>query len=145
MSQTLVQYLEKNYPVRINKIVLDFITDYHGEIWIVGCRCIEQENCTYMTEFLLQNQDNADCLNPIDQLTCSINCKLCGITFKKEDIWKVVTHKLLGEFITHLKKRNKVIEGLYLVSSTNSSKQWRVCSLCYMVVVNELTLIEIEQ
>ena len=42
MSEALVQYLEKNYPVRINKIVLDFITDYHGEIWIVGCRCIEQ-------------------------------------------------------------------------------------------------------
>jgi hypothetical protein len=41
MSEELVAYLEKNYPVRINKIVLDYILDYFGEIWLVGCRCIE--------------------------------------------------------------------------------------------------------
>ena len=52
-----------------------------------------------MAEYLKNRDDEEDEGNKIDQLTCSVYCKLCGIIFKKDDASKVLTYKLLWELI----------------------------------------------
>mmetsp|Transcript_23354 Transcript_23354/g.20276 ORF Transcript_23354/g.20276 Transcript_23354/m.20276 type:complete len:102 (+) Transcript_23354:1011-1316(+) len=79
----------------------------------------------------------------LDQLTCSVYCKLCGLIFKKDDASKTLTYKLLWELIQHLKKRGIFLKGI--VVSNNSTRACRVCDLCYMLAVSEHELIEAEQ
>lgn len=38
--KNVVQYLEQNYPIRIENIVLDFMQDFLGNIFLIGCRYI---------------------------------------------------------------------------------------------------------
>ena len=78
----------------------------------------------------------------LDELTCSVYCKLCSIIFKKDDASKVLTYKLLWELVQHLKKRNVHLPGIKV--SHSSTRPCRVCDLCYMLVVTEHELIEIE-
>ena len=80
----------------------------------------------------------------LDELTCSVYCKLCGLLFKKDEASKTLTYKLLWEFSQHLKKRGISYYDQFDVSH-NSTRPCRVCDLCYMVVVSEHELIELEQ
>lgn len=70
-------------------------------------------------------------------------CKLCGLIFKKDEASKTLTYKLLWELSQHLKKRGR--ELLDIEVSHSSTRPCRVCDLCYMVVVSEHELIELEQ
>ncbi|KRX03758.1 hypothetical protein PPERSA_04266 [Pseudocohnilembus persalinus] len=143
----IVKYLEQNYPVRIEQIVLDFMQDFLGNIFITGCRYIKLQNCKYMKDYLREkNQDMNDELNDqeqLDQVTCSVICKLCGLLFKKDDASKTLTHKLLYEFNQHLQKRKIFLP--FINVTFNTTRKCRVCNLCYMLVVQEHELIEIEQ
>lgn len=71
-------------------------------------------------------------------------CKLCNLIFKKDEASKTLTYKLLWEFSQHLKKRGEDYYSLFEVSHS-STRPCRVCDLCYMVVVSEHELIELEQ
>lgn len=79
----------------------------------------------------------------MDELTCSVYCKLCGLIFKKDEASKTLTYKLLWELAQHLKKRGKQLKDIEV--SHSSTRPCRVCDLCYMVVVSEHELIELEQ
>lgn len=79
----------------------------------------------------------------LDELTCSVYCKLCGLIFKKDEASKTLTYKLLWELSQHLKKRGRNL--LDIEVSHSSTRPCRVCDLCYMVVVSEHELIELEQ
>ena len=34
----VIKFLHSNYPVKIDEIVLDFIKDRNGELWLIGCK-----------------------------------------------------------------------------------------------------------
>jgi len=55
----------------------------------------------------------------------------------------VLTYKLLWELIQHLQKRNINLKNIKV--SHSSTRPCRVCNLCYMLVVGEHELIEVEQ
>lgn len=80
----------------------------------------------------------------LDDLTCSVYCKLCNLIFKKDEASKTLTYKLLWEFSQHLKKRGEEYHAQFDISHS-STRPCRVCDLCYMVVVSEHELIELEQ
>lgn len=80
--------------------------------------------------------------NNLEELSCSVYCKLCGLLFKKDEASKILTYKLLWEFCKHLKKRGKVLDGIDFNHS--STRPCRVCDLCYMAVVSEHELVELE-
>lgn len=50
----------------------------------------------YLRELTQGEELTKDTLN---QLTCSIFCKLCSVKFKKDDASKVLTYKLLWELV----------------------------------------------
>lgn len=140
----IVDYLEKNYPVRIQEIVLDFVPDFLGRYKMIGCRHIRLEAASTMSQYLALKQvcEDED-TKPLDQLTCSVYCQLCGMLFKKDDASKVLTQKLLYELVQHLKKRNVVLPGI--PPQHSNTRQCRVCNLCYMLAVAEHHFIEVEQ
>lgn len=78
----------------------------------------------------------------LNELSCSVYCKLCGLLFKKDEASKTLTYKLLWEFCKHLKKRGEPLNDIDFNHS--STRPCRVCDLCYMAVVSEHELIELE-
>lgn len=50
MSESVVQFLERNYPVRIKMAVFDFIQDPEGKIWLIGMKAVKLENAIPMNE-----------------------------------------------------------------------------------------------
>ncbi|EGR33878.1 hypothetical protein IMG5_033670 [Ichthyophthirius multifiliis] len=139
-AESLVIFLEKNNQIRIKQIVLDFMQDLEGKIWLISMKSILAENTISMEQIIAKKANKQKTL---DQLTCSVYCKLCGIIFKKDDVSKVLTYKLLWELVQHLKKRNLPLKNIKV--SHSSTRPCRVCNLCYMLVVGEHELIEIEQ
>lgn len=107
-AQQIVKLVERNNNVRIEQIVLDFIQDIEGKIWFFNCKSIHLQRTLNMSDYIAGSGEEIgqQGKKTLDQLTCSVYCKLCGIKFKKDDASKVLTYKLLWELVQHLKKRN---------------------------------------
>ena len=138
IAQRLVDFLERALRLRITEIVLDFITDRNEHHWLFNMKAL-RVMCPDREVFraLQEKRENKN------ELSCSVYCKLCGLIFKKDEASKTLTYKLLWEFARHLKKRGGEMKILDLNHS--STRPCRVCDLCYMVVVSEHELIELEQ
>jgi hypothetical protein len=48
MCHKIVQFLEQAYSVRIQRIVLDFITDNNNKVWLFNCRSIRIDTQIYL-------------------------------------------------------------------------------------------------
>lgn len=73
-----------------------------------------------------------------------MQCSLCRISYKKSEVTKIVTYKMLYELKNHLFKRG--IFGFdYLEKVSESTQSCKVCDICYMLVVAEHELIEVEK
>lgn len=118
-------------------IVLDFITDNLKRNVLFNVKHIDLEHT------LSVQRDIGEKKRTLDELTCSVYCKLCGDIFKKDEASKTLTYKLLWELVQHLKKRGRQLKDIEV--SHSSTRPCRVCDLCYMVVVSEHELIELEQ
>jgi hypothetical protein len=85
---------------------------------------------------------------------------LCRLSYKKSEVTKIVTFKMLYELKTHLYKRGifesqSIFEFKYLDVSflvfdglqkfSESTQSCKVCDICYMLVVAEHELIEVEK
>ena len=138
IAQRLVNFLERAMRLRITEIVLDFITDKQDRHWLFNMKALRVV-CPNREIFraLQEKRENKN------ELSCSVYCKLCGLIFKKDEASKTLTYKLLWEFARHLKKRGGELKNLDLNHS--STRPCRVCDLCYMVVVSEHELIDLEQ
>ena len=136
-AEELVSYLERAYPVRIKSITLDFVTDHLKRHILFNVKDIDLDHMEQTSK------DPNEKKRTLDELTCSVYCKLCGLIFKKDEASKTLTYKLLWELAQHLKKRGKGLHGIEV--SHSSTRPCRVCDLCYMVVVSEHELIELEQ
>lgn len=138
IAQRLVDFLERALRLRITEIVLDFITDQNNQHWMFNMKSLRVVYPNKeVSRALQEKRENKN------ELSCSVYCKLCGLIFKKDEASKTLTYKLLWEFARHLKKRGGKLKNLDLNHS--STRPCRVCDLCYMVVVSEHELIELEQ
>lgn len=80
MAQSLVDYLEKGYPVKITELVLDFVVDGRKEPWLMEVKGVRSTTLTKLwdvgtekeIELLVEKNNNS-------QL-----CKLCRMTFSKQ-------------------------------------------------------------
>jgi hypothetical protein len=118
-------------------IVIDFITKKNKRNIMINVKRLVLENIVGLPKDLGEKK------RTLDELTCSVYCKLCGLIFKKDEASKTLTYKLLWELSQHLKKRGKQLRDIEV--SHSSTRPCRVCDLCYMVVVSEHELIELEQ
>ena len=88
----MVEYLEKSLPIKILEIVFDFITDDNGIHWLYDMKSIKLDESVSMLNHPEETKKT------LDELICSVYCKLCGGIFKKDDASKSLTYKLLWEF-----------------------------------------------
>jgi hypothetical protein len=94
MAESLVSYLERVMSIRISKMYLDFTLSMDGIIYLTNLKWLE------FKQSIKLELDS-------ESLTCTIYCKLCGIIFKKDDVSKTLTYKLLYELVEHLKRRTR--------------------------------------
>lgn len=61
--------LERNNNVRIKTIVLDFIQDIEGRVWLINCKALDMENTIQMSEYLAGKSDdnNANGANNVNK------------------------------------------------------------------------------
>lgn len=126
--ECLVKFMERAYHVILTEIVADFIIDAQNRPFLINVKALKMD-----PPGIKINKN-------LDELACSVYCKLCGNIFKKDDASKILTYKLLWEFEKHLKKRGIVLKDIDLTH--NSTRPCRVCDLCYDVVVAEHKLID---
>ena len=131
IMENVVRFLQKVGNAHITEIVADFIMNKN------------KEPVLYNVKSLKVVPNTAKLHKNIDELSCSVYCKLCGNMFKRDDARKLLTYKLLWEFEKHLIKRG--INMQEIDTAHNSTRPCKVCDLCYTVVVSEHKLIEYEQ
>ena len=85
MAKSLVNYLEKVYSVRINRLYLDFTIDRNEEIWMTNLKFVELGPSLRLRSLHLNS----------DAITCTVYCKLCGIIHRRDEVSKTLTFKLL--------------------------------------------------
>lgn len=115
-------------PIRISRAYIDFITGIDGKVYLTNLRWVE------LAESLRLDIDS-------EILTCTVCCKLCGLIFKRGDVSKTLTYKLLFELVEHYKRRTRKDDhhdGLlyHLHFNESSNKPCQLCDVCYMLVVS---------
>ena len=141
IAERVVEFCQMAFKVRILEIVLDFISEERtGRNYQFNMKHIKLDTLLYKdVEDITRDEKK----KTLDEKSSSVYCKLCLGFFKKDEASKTLTYKLLWEFSQHLKKRGKYFPDLD-VSHCNT-RPCRVCDQCYMVVVSEHELIELEQ
>lgn len=137
-SEKFVKFLEKKYQIHISEIVIDYITNIKNENILFNVKSIRIKKSNYFIKKIIQKKKQN-----LNELSCSVYCKLCGLLFKKDEASKILTYKLLWEFCKHLKKRGVELKDIDFNHS--STRPCRVCDLCFMAVVSEHELVELEQ
>lgn len=94
MAQSLAGYLERAMSVRISKLYVDFLLSVDGIPYFTNLKWLELKPSCRL---------ELDC----SSLTCTVYCKLCAGSFRKDEVTKTLTYKLLFELVEHLKKRTR--------------------------------------
>lgn len=89
--------MEKLLLVRIEKIYVDFIVGIDDTVYFTNVKWIGLKDSIILKQLNLDNES----------LTCTVYCKLCGMIYKKDEVSKNLTYKLLHELVSHLKKRTR--------------------------------------
>ena len=91
MAQSLADYLEKGFPVKISEIMLDFVVDKNRELWLLEMPAIRSRSLTKLWD--IGNIQEIELL--AEKNTNSQVCKLCRMMFSKQELEKLVTNKLI--------------------------------------------------
>ena len=129
----LVEFLEKHKRIKISKIVTDWILDPNNRYYL-----IDVKEVTYSV--VEEGPRSFKCLSDsFSFLTCAV----CQQKFKQSELSKVLTAKLIKQFFNHLQKRQIALTFSNTPKPTVDTS--KVCDLCYMLVVSESELIELEK
>lgn len=154
-AKKIVEYLNKGYNVRIEKIILDFITDTEGKIWFSGCKACEIDSATLQNS-LPPVQEWWDSTNPPkikkqeenQYLMNFVHCKLCRLYYTNNQLSHLVSVRMLMVFKVHSLGRGELpldTSHLKVTSNDMLSQSVRICQFCYMLVTSEFELMEVEE
>lgn len=130
---TLVEFLERHSKISISLIVTDWILDPHSRYFLVDVKEVAYAQALQVSRPLRSLTD------ALAYLTCNV----CQQKFSQEELSKVLTDRLIAQFFDHLRKRQMELSFSTPVKHTSDTS--RVCDLCYMLVVSESELIELER
>jgi hypothetical protein len=144
-ANEIVVYIQKLYKLVLKTIVMDFTKDERGIIYFLGVKAFipfkEPEDMTpeFNIHEYIKDEKN------IKKIYKTWTCRLCGLSYPKAKITKVVTFKLLLNLKDNLAKRGKGIFNHIGNNSLNESMSCRVCDLCYKLLITEQELMEIQK
>ncbi|OMJ88194.1 hypothetical protein SteCoe_9928 [Stentor coeruleus] len=154
-ASKIIKYLNKGYNIRIDEIILDFLTDSTGKIWLCGCKSIKVDEST-LTCSLDPLQDwwpgyeKPKEKKKIENqyLMNFVHCKLCRLYYTNNQLSHLVSVRMLMLFKVHSLRRVKLpldTSHLKVTSADMLSQSVRICQYCYMLVTTEFELIQVEE
>ena len=72
-----------------------------------------------------------------------VYCKFCKIAFLKNEVWRIVTMKMISELRGHYNKRG-IFKFDHFTKFKDTKRTWKVCELWYMIVIAEHELMKTE-
>jgi hypothetical protein len=163
-ASKIVSYLNKGYNIRIQEIILDFLKDDQGVIWLCGCKGFVIDPSTLpksllpITEWYEGKQLNgkseiSDTMQEVIEekrknLMSFVHCKLCRLYYTNNELGHLVSVRMLMLFKIHISKRKDLpfdTSHLKVTTSDLLSQSVRICQFCYMLVTSEFELIDAEE
>lgn len=164
-AKKIVDYLNKGYNLRIEEIILDFLSDDDGVIWFIGCKSIKIDPSTKSISFTkikdwwpdLKHEDYIKVPEEIVKerqeekkkgLMSFVHCKLCRLYYQNNELAHLVSVRMLMIYKIHVNRRMDLaweMSHLKITSNTMLSQSVRVCQYCYMLVTSEFELIRVEE
>lgn len=154
-AQTVVFFLQSAYGVRIKCLVLDFLRDSQDRFWLLGCKGLLLEPSSLLAKAFHDKQMQEMSASELESFKhdrlneqqSSIHCKLCLMPYKPTEMTHVLPFKMLLLFKLHTAHRGRQPFDLahLRVNTMDFLSHWvRLCEICYLLVLNECELMEIE-
>jgi hypothetical protein len=154
-AKKIVEYLNKGYNIRIEEIVLDFLTDSTGVIWISGCKGCRVDETTLINalpslkEWWPDHEEIPKGKKQESQYLMNfVHCKLCRLYYTNNQLSHLVSVRMLMLFKAHSIRRVELpLDTAHLKVTSNDmlSQSVRICQYCYMLVTTEFELIKAEE
>lgn len=151
ITAKLISFLTFHYHIRFETLVLDFIRDLQGVVWLISCKGFLYDgkvNEARLTRHAsLQKLRGAERKQVIkerqDEQLDSKHCRLCLLPYRPSELCKMLPYKLLLQYKHHALKNNRAGMDLSHIRATavdSISHSLRVCEICYMLVMSEFQL-----
>lgn len=154
-AKKIVKFLNKGYNIRIEKIVLDFLTDSEGKIWLSGCKACEIDLCTVPNSLVPLQDWWESGFKQVEKkkeenqyLMNFVHCKLCRLYYTNNQLSHLVSVRMLMVFKVHSLGRGELpldTSHLKVTSNDMLSQSVRICQYCYMLVTSEFELMNVEE
>ncbi|CAG9321748.1 unnamed protein product [Blepharisma stoltei] len=164
-ASKIIHYLNKGYNCRVQEIVLDFIRDSNGTVWLISCKRIIIDPSTFAfclqpvkdfwPETHLANEDqHIKKLNfPINEekrkgVLSFVHCKLCRLSYPNYELSNLVSSRVLLLFKNHVTLRSDLpldVSHLKVYATGHVSQSVRICQLCYTLISSEFELIDAQK
>lgn len=135
VGSQVIRHLQRRYLLRIEEIVLDFIEDLAGHLWLIACKGYRVETGLVQREIRMEAR--------VEQ----VRCRLCLLPVKTREIEHVLPFKMLLLFKHHIARRGRSLLPLSHIRANNQDylSHWiRLCDLCHMLVQAEYELQQAE-
>lgn len=166
-AEKIVKHLNRGYNMRIEEIVLDFLSDENGVIWLIGCKEVKvDQNTTNLwlspvkewwpdlkpSDYIKSPKDKDKVKERQEEkkknLMSFVHCKLCRLYYQNNELAHLVSVRMLMLYKVHVNRRMDLTwdtSHLKITSNTMLSQSVRVCQYCYMLVTSEFELMRVEK
>ena len=150
VAQEIIQLAMKAHRIRISRLVLDFVQDQTRVTYLVGVPAFDIDNAHKYLDIVkgIGNVEEKPKLMPweiLEEKSALVTCKLCRISFMKNEVNKIVTMKMISELKSHYTKNSKsFIKFDHFTKLKDTKRTWKVWELCYMIIIAEHDLMKTE-
>jgi hypothetical protein len=168
VAEHIATYLSRGYHLRIDKIVLDFLKDEQGKLFLCGCKGFLLEEATigmalraplsasipgFASSAFRYTIDTEGIARRKEELEdrkkgSFVRCRLCRLQYPNLELAHLVSVRMLMLFKMHAAKRVDLpmdTSHLKVTTSDLLSQSVRVCPYCYVMVTSEFLLVTMEK
>ena len=146
-AKTIVDYLNRGYGVRIDRIDLDFLKDETGKLWLCGCRGFVLDPTSVLVAQVVSKEVRQETMEERKKGSFVV-CKLCRLHYPNYELSHLIAVRMLVVFKKHFSHRKDFpVDTSHIKVVTNDvlSQSVRVCDLCFMLITAEMQLIQTEK
>jgi hypothetical protein len=145
-SRELIWFLEVSQKVQVGKIYIDFTVDLYNVPWLLNIKKLEYTELSALCKsYKVVGHESLRHCGSYGV------CKVCSLQVSKKELQKSISRKMLGEYLSHLRKRLRVghYERMQFIKDIANSKapnysNLKICGPCYELILQEYKLIEQE-
>lgn len=150
-AQQIVDYLLKYHKFPLRLLVCDFMKDERDIIYFLGVIAFRTEwdpeddnKKQKLPELSKLEKKEIDSRNKLRKYK-TWKCRMCLLEYPQDKVTKIVTFKLLFKLKENLMKRNVNCFEHIVKNSHNEKQSCRICDLCYILLVTEQQIMEVQK